>query len=133
MLRAFGRKHGWSLTRKLLDVGTPEPLEIDGWSESAHVLCECYAHQGPVKGGQEDKPMSDAIKLLFAEQRLGGQWTVFLLFADDEAAKKFRRGTWRGEALKAQGVHVEVANLTAEERRRLRRIQRRQRTMPTSA
>src|SRR5438034_9795404 len=111
MLRAFREQHGITLTPKSVGVGPSEHVQVDGWSEKHRILCECYAHQGSLKGGQPDKPMSDAMKLLLAEEMLGGEWRKIILFADEKAADSIQQGTWRAVALKQLGIEVSVFHL----------------------
>jgi len=132
MLLAFREKYGITLTPKSVAVGPNEHIQMDGWSEKHRILCECYAHQGLVKGGQPHKIMSDAMKLLLAEKRLGGEWRKILLFADERAADSFQQGTWRSVALKELGIEVSVVHLAPSRRKALLRAQERQRMVPDS-
>ena len=95
-----------------------------------HVLeqrAEAYAHQGPLKGGQGDKVVADAFKLLY----LARQWPnaeLVLLFSDDAAARTFRppSKSWVAKAVTTLGVKIEVVPVPAAMRDELRRAQIRQ-------
>lgn len=122
-----GRKLGCTLRKERIAMKEGPPLEVDGYSESARVLCEAFAHLGKPQGGQLQKPLADALKLLLAERLLGGKWSKVLAFADEEAARSFTKGSWRGRALEAVGVRVVVVSLSRADRVRLRKAQKRQR------
>ncbi len=97
-------------------VKTPEGknIAIDGISEQDRILVEIYAHIGKLKGAQYKKVLTDAFKLIYAEQILGtNKWRKILVFADNEAAAKFQSGTWYSESLKANNFAIEVVPLSS--------------------
>ena len=100
--------------------------EVDGVSEDGTILCEVWAHQGEPKSAQKFKVMNDAMKLLAVQRQHPKATRLILLFGDDAAARIFRSGTWRAEALSQAGVEVMVADLDEEQRRLIREAQVRQ-------
>lgn len=91
------------------------------------VLAEVFAHQGPLKGGQKHKLMSDAFKLVAVSARIfEGNARMMLVLTDVVAADSLRRG-WRGEALQALGVEVRIVAIPAEVSARVLAAQLRER------
>jgi hypothetical protein len=102
-------------------------VAVDGVSEQPPILCEVYAHIGPPKSGQARKVMTDAFKLAFAAQHWNHEVPkLFLVFADDAAAKPFRGRSWRAHALRAFGIEVRVVEVSPEQREVLAAAQQRQ-------
>lgn len=125
MLDWLSRKLGVTLLPERLRLGDGH-LEIDGVSEDHGVLVEAWAHQGPPKAAQKAKVTNDAFKLLAARRLVDHEVRLILLFADEEAARPFIGGTWRAAALRETGIEVEVAQLPARVRERIRLAQTRQ-------
>lgn len=114
----------------------PKPLFLAGGT-SVHVdgfhpgppaiLVEVFAHQGPLKGGQRHKLMSDAFKLVAVSTHLfESKAKTMLVLTDTIAAESLKRG-WRGAALKALGVQVETVPIPHDLAARVRAAQLRQR------
>jgi hypothetical protein len=126
MIEAVSLARGVSLTSKRLDLGDGVSVQVDGVAPDHSLFCEAFAHQGPLKGGQPHKVLSDAFKLAY----LGRRWPhaeLLLVFSDDEAARRFRTGpSWAAKAIDAFGVKVEVVKLPDAVRNRLRKAQVRQ-------
>jgi hypothetical protein len=103
-------------------------VHVDGYSVGPPVvLAEVFANQGPLKGGQRHKLMSDALKLVAVSRRLfEGKAKGMLVLTDEVAADSLRRG-WRGEALQALGVEVRTVAIPEELAARVRQAQLRQR------
>jgi hypothetical protein len=126
MIQAVSLARGMSLTSQRLDLGNGVSVQVDGVARDHSLFCEAFAHQGPLKGSQPHKVLSDAFKLAY----LGRRWPhaeLLLVFSDDEAARRFRTGaSWAAKAIDAFGVKVEVVNLKDAVRNRLRKAQVRQ-------
>ncbi len=98
-------------------------VRIDGTCSDPRMLCEAWAHQGRPRGAQHFKLMNDAMKMVAAARVLGDGTRMFLLFADEAAARPFRSGTWRAEALEDVGIEIKVAELDEVLRSRIRAAQ----------
>lgn len=118
MIRQLEKEINCSLTEKQNEINHKLKLELDGYSESARILCEAYAHIGKLRGAQPRKVLADAIKLLYAERKLPGIWRKILLFADDKAAQPFKNGTWYAEAIKEFGIEIRVSGKLKEKTRK---------------
>jgi len=102
-------------------------VQVDGVADDRSLLCEAFAHQGPLKGGQTHKVLSDAFKLSFLGRRFP-KAELILVFSDEQAARPFIAGrSWVSKAVEALGVKVEVVQLPDATRVRLRDAQERQR------
>jgi len=127
MIAEFSRLRGVELAplRIVLDDGSA--VQVDGVASDRSVLCEAYAHQGPLKGGQADKVVMDAFKLLYIARSWAGAELV-LLFSDNDAARTFRAPSrsWVAKALPSFGVQVQVVELPLAMREELLRTQLRQ-------
>jgi len=117
---------GCFLKNKALSVGSKQPLQIDGYSESPRVLCEAYARIGVLKPAQSQKVSADILKMLFVEKKLGGQWKKVLAFADEITAKPFLSGSWHAKVVDLFGIEVMVVSLEPETRKNILEAQRRQ-------
>ncbi len=118
---------GVKLEPQELDTGPASRVQVDGVSADRSILVEAWAHQGPPKGGQYHKIMSDAFKLLAVDRLMDENPRLILLFADNEAAKPFQSGTWRAEAIAQAGIEIHVAELPDDVRQGIRDAQDRQR------
>src|ERR1700690_1457285 len=117
---------GCNLKPETIRSSKGESMEIDGCSKPARVLCEIYAHVGPLKGSQPDKPLVDAIKMTLAEKWLGGSWRKVFAFADASAASSFQIGSWRAEAMKQLGVEIKVVSVKIRNAKSVIKAQHRQ-------
>lgn len=127
MLARFGERADTRLEPRRVQLGYGSWVELDGVSDDPPVYVEAWAHQGPPKAAQKSKVMNDAMRLLAAAGVADAHPRLVLLFADEEAARQFRTGTWRATALAAAGIEVEVVDLPADVREGLRAAQQRQR------
>jgi hypothetical protein len=127
MITEFSRLRGVPLTPARLDLDDGVAVQVDGVAPDYSLLCEAYAHQGPLKGGQTDKVVADAFKLLYLARRLPDAELV-LLFSDDAAARTFRppSKSWVAKAMSSFAVKVEVVQVPAAIRAELRQAQARQ-------
>lgn len=127
-IAVLSRDIGLPLVPRRLDLGDASCVNVDGFHDGPPaVLAEVFAHQGPLKGGQRHKLISDAFKLLAASKVLFASGAhVMLVLTDDQAAAGVRAG-WRGLALKALGVEVRTVVLPARVSARVRLAQERQR------
>ena len=126
LLQQISERLGVPLTSKRIPLDGGSYVELDGFSESPTVLCEIWAHIGPPKGAQKNKVMTDAMRLTFVRQRLGGDAKCVLVFADSDAAAPFQRGTWMAECLSHFGITVEVVSMPEPMRDRVLKAQARQ-------
>jgi len=126
MIDLLAQELGCKLAKRKFDLPNGRRLEIDAGSRKPPVVCEAWAHQGPPKSAQKNKVMADALKLVYVASILDSRTRKILLFADQEAARPFRGGTWMAEALAALKVEVRVVPLPEEIRTRIRKAQERQ-------
>ena len=120
------KKLGCDLKPETIRNKAGESLEIDGYSESALILCEIYAHIGALKGSQPRKPLADSVKMVIAEKWLGKKYRKIFVFADAEAAKGFQSGSWQTEAMKFLEVETMVVSLASDTRELVVKTQRKQ-------
>ena len=126
MVAWLGAELGCELRPKRINLPEGSWLALDAYCEEPLVVCEAWAHQGPPKSAQKMKIMNDAMKLLAARRVVGEHARAILLFADDEAASRFRRHTWHAAALAESRIEVMVARLSDELRDDIRAAQARQ-------
>lgn len=101
-------------------------VKLDAYCDSPRIFCEVWAHHGRLRGSQPDKVMTDALKLVYVSQCLGGGRKM-LVFADSEAAKSFTNGKgWMAACLKANQVEVTVLPLDATLQQKVKQAQQRQ-------
>jgi hypothetical protein len=87
-------------------------VNVDGADAGGTVLVECWAHQGTPKGGQLNKPILDAFKLMWLANNLDPRPRLVLCLSDEQAARPFSTAkSWRAQALRDGGVEVIVVNL----------------------
>ncbi len=102
-------------------------VDCDGVSVNPPVLVEAWAHQGQPKGGQRNKVLADALKLVHASAALGGGHRKILCLSHDAAARPFQsRRSWYAGALRTLDVQIHVVDLPAEWRQRIVQAQQRQ-------
>ncbi|MBL7496124.1 hypothetical protein I6A84_01210 [Frankia sp. CNm7] len=101
-------------------------VEIDAANLDERVIAEVWAHQGPPKGAQRNKVLTDALKLVYVEAERGGQWRKILCFTDEQARDAFTRRSWYAGALRHYGIELEVIELPAQTRAAIREAQKRQ-------
>jgi hypothetical protein len=111
ILAALGRRLDATLGPQSMTLPTGERVQIDGVSESARFLVEVYAHQGGLRGGQKHKIMSDAMKLTAVRHFLHPESHLILCFADPRVQSEIQ-ASWRGPALEAHGIKIEVVQLS---------------------
>jgi hypothetical protein len=109
----LGRDLGVSLDPAELTLAEGIRVHVDGYHAGPPaIVVEVFAHQGPLKGGQRHKVMSDAFKLVAIGRTHPGAQLLFVL--TDPVAAASAQGGWRGAALKAAGVEVRTVALPAE-------------------
>lgn len=82
-------------------------VDCDGVSVDPPVLVEAWAHQGQPKGGQRNKVLADALKLVHVSAALAGGHRKILCFSDDAAARPFQsRRSWYAGALRTYEAAV---------------------------
>ncbi len=102
-------------------------VNVDGADEARTVLVECWARQGIPKGGQLNKPILDAFKLMWVANNLNPRPRLVLCMSDEQAAHPFTKArSWRAQALRDGGVEVLVVNLPDAVKETIRRAQTRQ-------
>jgi hypothetical protein len=128
MVAALGTMIGAVLAPRKIALPSGGRVEVDGVSDDPPILCEAWAHQGPPKGGQRMKPLTDAFKLTFVERLglLAGTPRLILLLSDDAAAAPFVGKGWGADALRTFGIEVIVVALPADVRDSVSQAQRRQ-------
>ena len=126
LLDCLARHLGVTLTKRRFSLGGGSWIELDGFCESPLVLCEAFAHIGPPKGGQKNKVMADAFKLLFANALVKGAGKRILLFADREAAAHFQGKSWMAQCLNKHDIIVEIIELPLELKTKILEAQKRQ-------
>ena len=122
---AIRERFKWLLEKKIA-YANGQHIELDGYSEEKRVLCEVYARIGALKGSQPDKLASDILKLLLAEQVLGGKWSKYLVFADSKAAGKCTGKSWLAHVCSLNDIGVEVVTLDDTTRDQILKAQERQ-------
>jgi hypothetical protein len=125
MLQALNRDLGLSLAPAWIPLPDGSHVEVDGVDRNNRIYVEAFAHQGPVKGGQIHKVVSDAFKLAFIG-RNNEYSRLLLAFADATAAAPFKSNRWFGQAIKQLGIEVVVVPLPSDVRKRLMEAQQRQ-------
>lgn len=126
-VRELGVRLGLTLAPARLSLGTSAKVNVDGFAEGPPpTLVEVFAHQGPLKGSQPHKVMSDAMKLVAVSRfRFGSQARLIVALTCTDADRSL--AGWRREALRALGVDVELVPLSSAMVHRLRLAQERQR------
>jgi hypothetical protein len=114
MLDVLGERLDVRLDPTRLTTSSGLDVEVDGVDLDRRVLVECWAHQGPPKGVQRQKILTDALKLTWiaAAMRPRPQ-QIILCMSDPEAAAPFQpvAGSWSSQALSDLGITVEVVEL----------------------
>jgi hypothetical protein len=126
MVALLADELGVPLAPRRIDLGEGRRVEIDAASEDLEILCEAWAHQGAPKSAQRNKVLTDAFKLAFTAQAVGGSHRLILLLSDEEAAAPFRGRSWYAAALATFGVEIAVVDLPPEVREQIRAAQTRQ-------
>lgn len=72
MVQALSRDLGIGLAARRILLAEGGRLELDAASRDLSILCEAWAHQGPPKSAQKMKVLTDAFKLAFAADVVGG-------------------------------------------------------------
>ena len=126
MLALLAVEIGVSLASRRFDVGDGAGAEVDGVSSHPPILVEAWAHQGPPRPAQKAKVLTDALKLVWLEERHLPGAAKILLFSDDAAARHFRGRTWAARAIADLGVELRVIELPESMRARIRAAQVRQ-------
>ncbi len=96
---------------KVLYLGSICKVVIDGYSADPPILCEAWVHYGKPKGGQPNKIIKDALKLLFTEKCLGKEHRKILLFCDEDARNHFTGESWQAKCLRDYGIETNVCSL----------------------
>jgi hypothetical protein len=123
IVHALSTQLGALLTKRSFDLPEAGRLEVDGASDDPPVLCEAWAHQGPIKAGGKTKVATDALKLLFAARQLSKRARLVLAFADQQAAMYFQGSSWLGQVIRGEGIEIFVVELSIDIRARIRRAQ----------
>lgn len=126
MLKKLNRKRRIALAPGSVTLENGTKVQIDGIDKSKQVLCEVYAHIGPMKGSQPDKVGTDMLKLILVERENGRRWHKILCFADKEAMRRFSGKSWLAEAAQMFHFELELVTLPHKARIKVRRAQRRQ-------
>jgi hypothetical protein len=111
MVDLLAAKLGVELRPRRIELADGRRVELDAATENPSVLCEAWAHQGPPKGAQRNKVLTDAFKLVFTARAVGGSPRLILLLSDAAAAKPFQGRNWYAAALREFDVEVVVVEL----------------------
>ncbi len=112
LLAALAERLGVRLAPRRLHLPDGSYVDVDGVCLDPAVLVEAWAHQGPPKGAQRNKVLTDALKLAHVAGVLTDRrWRQILLFSDDDAARPFTSGSWYAGALRTLNIEVEVVTL----------------------
>ena len=101
-------------------------MNLDGYSAEHRILAEAYSRHGKLKPVQLHKVASDALKLAFLAQTLGGSWRMFLCFADQTACGSLLGKSWLGQAIRNLGIELRVYPLPLAVRQAVLAAQERQ-------
>lgn len=124
ILKAAGKKLGVSLRQAVRLPLEGAAVILDGATEDESVLVEVYARVGKLRGGQPNKVLADATKLL-ALKRKRSKARVILAFADQAAADSIVG--WRRAVLESNKVERLVVKLGPKDRKLIEEAQERQR------
>lgn len=127
MLDALGEQLALHLEPWIFTHESGVSVNVDGADEGRTVLVECWARQGVPKGGQLNKPILDAFKLMWLANNLQPRPRLVLCLSDEQAARPFTTAkSWRAQALRDGGVEVLVVNLPEAIKDVIRQAQTRQ-------
>ncbi len=118
MLDLLGQRIGRPLEPARITLTSGTRVEIDGADEERSVLVECWAHQGPPKGGQRHKVLADALKLTWIASTLYPRPELVLCMSDPLASAPFQptSTSWAARALQDLGIQIELIELPVETR-----------------
>lgn len=127
LIDVLAEELGISLTKQKWVLDNGSWIELDGFCKTPLVLCEVWAHIGPPKSAQKHKVMTDALKLMFANDTLfKSEGKCILLFADEEATLHFQGKSWMAQCLKKYNITIKVKRLPSELEEKVRSAQKRQ-------
>jgi hypothetical protein len=129
MLDRLGDRLGRRLEPARIGLRSGARVEIDGADTDHSVLVECWAHQGPPKGGQKHKVLTDALKLTWIATTIYPRPELVLCMSDPVAAAPFlpQSKSWAAQALADLGIRIEIVELPEDVRIAVVRAQERQR------
>jgi hypothetical protein len=129
MLDLLGQRIGRRLEPVRIALQSGARVEVDGADETRSVLVECWAHQGPPKGGQKHKVLTDALKLTWIATTIYPRPELVLCMSDPLAAAPFLPSSksWASQALVDLGIRLELVQLPNDVRSAITRAQARQR------
>ena len=114
------------MRQELFIVQSLDSVQLDGYAHRRQRVCvEIRSRQGPAKGAQKHKVMTDMCKLLHVESLLGRPCRKILAVAD-EAAVAFLRGSWQGKFAKGVGIELRVVKIPEKLRDKTLAAQERQ-------
>lgn len=127
MIAEFSRVRGVELKPRYIAMEGGVSVQVDGVADDYSLLCEAFAHQGQLKGGQVRKVVFDSFKLTYLAQRWP-EAELVLLFSDEDATRLFRSSSrsWLAKAVAAARLRIEVVAIPPALRERLRQAQARQ-------
>jgi len=126
LVEALSNQLQISLEGKEIKFGDGCLVQIDGYSDDPPIICEAWAHVGKPKGSQPDKVMSDTIKMIFCEKRLGKKFRKILAFSDDVASRHFIGQSWQAAFLRENDIELVVLPLPSYLLNQVKEAQRRQ-------
>jgi hypothetical protein len=87
-------------------------VEVDAMSEDPPLIAEIWAHQGPPKGAQRNKVLTDVLKLAYVADSLGVAYRKIICFTDPEAREPFVGRSWYAGALRHYDVETVVVDIS---------------------
>lgn len=102
-------------------------IQPDGVDPDRKIVVEIFARVGALKAAQKHKVKADLFKLAYVRQRLGPEWRVIFVFADQAAAASSLGRAWHVDAAQAFGIEIRVMALPDEVRSSVLAAQGRQR------
>lgn len=125
ILDALSRSRGWDLRQDTVLPNCPE-VRPDGVDLDNRVICEVYARIGKLPPGPQRKLAKDILKLKRMNRKAGGDFTLVMAFASNQAAAYLRNSGWVADEVRHFGIEVVVIDLPQEEREKILAAQSRQ-------
>lgn len=89
-------------------------IEPDLYSEKDKIICEIFAHIGPLKGGQKQKISQDILKMLLLEKSKATTYRKVIVVADDRVEKYLNGKSFISESVRQFEIEIKKVNLPDE-------------------
>ncbi len=108
--RPARRAHRKPLEPARISLPSGARVDVDGADLARSVLVECWAHQGPPKGGQKHKVLTDAFKLTWIASTIYPRPELILCMSDPRAAAAYlpTSKSWAAQALSDLAIRIEL-------------------------